>query len=123
MCDNAREDEDCELVFVQDDAERDEDYYDEYEDNRYEDYGEVNSDRGRQEKTNTEMSDANSGYRRVEEQISSNEQEDAEEREQSRYTDSEGHSANANCVVDDELDVYHYNDQRARFGAILVFQQ
>ena len=48
MCDNTCGDEDCELVFVQDDAERDEDYYNEYEDNRcedYEDYGEVDSDR------------------------------------------------------------------------------
>ena len=48
MCDNKCGDEDCELVFVQDDAKRDEDYYDEYEDNRckdYEDYGEVDSDR------------------------------------------------------------------------------
>ena len=87
-----REDEDCELVFVQDDAECNEDYYDEYEDNRCEDYGEVDSDRGRREKTNTEMADVNSDYRRVEEQISSNEQEDAEEREQNRYIDSEGHS-------------------------------
>ena len=34
MCDYTSEDEDCELVFVQDDAERDEDYYDEYEDYR-----------------------------------------------------------------------------------------
>ena len=44
MCDNTCGDEDCELVFVQDDAERDEDYYDEYEGNRckdHEDYGEV----------------------------------------------------------------------------------
>ena len=55
----------------------------------------------------------------MEEQISSNEQEeDAEEREQSTYN-SERNSANANCAVDDEL----YKDQRAKFGAILVFQQ
>ena len=68
--------------FVQDDAECDEDYYDEYEDYRCEDYkgyGEVDSDRGRREKTNTEITDANSDDRRVEKQISSNEQEDAEE--------------------------------------------
>ena len=85
-----------------------EDYYDEYKDYRcedYKDYCEVDSDRGRQEKTNTEIADANSDDRRVEEQISSNEQEEnAKEREQSGYN-SEGHSANADCVVDDELDV------------------
>ena len=52
MCDNTREGEDCELVFVENNAERDEDYYDEYKDYRcedyedYEDYGEVDSDRG-----------------------------------------------------------------------------
>ena len=32
MCNDTREDEDCELVFVQDNAECDEDYYDECED-------------------------------------------------------------------------------------------
>ena len=108
MCNNTHEDKDCELVFVENDAEHNEDYYDEYEAYRcedFEDYGEVDSDRGRREKTNTEIADANSDDRKVEEQISSNEQEeDAEEREQSRYN-SEGNSANADCAVDDELDV------------------
>ena len=78
MCDNTREDKDCELVFVENDAEHDEDYYDEYEAYRCEDfegYGEVDSDRGRREKTNTEIADTNSDDQRVEEQISSNEQE------------------------------------------------
>ena len=75
-CDDTREDKDCKLAFVENNAERDDDYYDEYEDYRcedYEDYREVDSDRGRREKTNTEIADVNSDDRRVEEQISSNE--------------------------------------------------
>ena len=50
LCNNTREDKDCELVFVENDAEHDEDYYDEYEAYRCEDfegYGKVDSDRGR----------------------------------------------------------------------------
>ena len=40
----------------------------------------------------------------MEEQISNNEQEDVDKKEQSRYN-SERHSANADCTVDDKLDV------------------
>ena len=124
MCDNTREDKDCELVFVENDAEHDEDYYDEYEAYRCEDfegYGEVDSDRGRREKTNTEIADANSDDRRVEEQISSNEQEeDTEEREQSRYN-SEGNSANADCAVDDELDVLPLQGSKSKVWSYFGF--
>lgn len=124
MCDNTREDKDCELVFVENDAEHDEDYYDEYEAYRCEDfegYGEVDSDRGRREKTNTEIADANSDDRRVEEQISSNEQEeDAEEKEQSRYN-SEGNSANADCAVDDELDVLPLQGSKSKVWSYFGF--
>ena len=74
----------------------------------------MDSDRGRREKTNTEIADANSDDRRVEEQINSNEQEeDAEEREQSRYN-SKGHSANTDCIVDDELDVLPLQGSRGQ---------
>ena len=105
MCDDTLEDEDCKLVFVESNPECDEGYYDEYEDYRCKDYGEVDSDRRRREKTNTEIVDVNNDDQRVEEQISSNEQEeDAEEREQSGYN-SEGHSVNVDCAVNDELDV------------------
>ena len=89
-CNDTREDEDWELAFVENNTECDDDYYDEYEDYRCEDYkgyGEVDSDRGRQEKTNTEIADVNSDDLRVEEQISSNEQEEnAKERNRADIT-------------------------------------
>ena len=57
----------------------------------------------------------------MEEQISSNEQEeDAEEREQSRYN-SEGHSINADCVVDDELDVLPLQGTKSKVWSYFGF--
>ena len=46
----------------------------------------MDSDRGRREKTNMEIADANSDDQRAEEQVSSYEQEDPEERELSGIT-------------------------------------
>ena len=102
---------------VQNDAECDKDYYDEYEDygcKDYKDYGKVDSDSERREKTNTEIADANSDDRRMKEQ------EDAEEREQSGYN-NEGHSANVDCVVDDELDVLPLQGSKSKVWSYFGF--
>ena len=58
----------------------------------------------------------------MEGQISSNEQEDAEERKQSGYN-SEGHSTNADHTADNELDVLPLQGSKSKVGVILVFQQ
>ena len=94
MATNTREDDD--LVLLSDNAELYEDYgyedygYEDYGCEDHENYGDVDGDRGRRQTTGTEITDATSDDRGMEEQISEQREgkdieqdEDAEEMEQS----------------------------------------
>ena len=130
MATNTREDDD--LVLLSDNAELYEDYG--YEDYGYEDYGcedhesygDVDGDRGRRQTTGTEITDATSDDRGMEEQISEQREgkdieqvEDAEEMERSGES-NEGQSSN-DCIVDDELDVLPLQGSKSKVWSYFGF--